>query len=165
MIIITSLVLSFFLASTLLKLNFLSIKPYPNINKNKPIFEIKENLLYRYEIHRYAALAEITDLQENQTNLNLGVSVDVENFNFGKMPKTSKAYKSVNMTNNGNKEYTIKVYSFGNISDLLEIESVVKLMPKENKELGIVLVTDIDTKEGNYTGEIVFVTEIPKKVF
>jgi len=125
-------------------------------------FSIEKNLLYKFEVHRYPAFINVTKKSENLT---LGLSIDPNVFNFGKIPLTEeikrvRKFLTVSSLNDSGK---VKIYFFGNISKYLKAsENNFYINKNQNKTIEIWFEVSKDLKEGYYFGEIRVLVIIPK---
>jgi len=126
-------------------------------------FEKKENLFFTHEIIRYYSRTEIKKFEPNRTIEKLGINVDDWYIDFGRMPQGYFGHKTINLTNSKTEPYRIRVYALGNISELIYFgKNDFFIKSGENIQLHVDMKTDMDTKPGNYTGEIDVVISIPK---
>ncbi len=142
----------------------LRLKSSITLNGTTRIFEQKENILFRYEIIRYATRLNVTEFSHNKTTKELGMNLDPTNLYLGRIPISSSSEKTLNLTNNLNESYKMNFFVFGNISKLIKLEKEIIIKPGENIEYLIIAKTDLTTPAGMYTGEIDIVTIIPKNL-
>lgn len=118
---------------------------------NKYKFEKFENVLFKYEIHRYPAIIQI--IKENKT---IGISTDVNALNFGKISKIEgieRIRKFINFTSNDYSKISIEFH--GNISKYLKAtKNNFYLKPFQNITIEIIFDMKNVKDFGIYSGEV-----------
>lgn len=110
--------------------------------------ERRENILLVYNIIKYPTKVEIVD----KNNLNIGISLDEQIIDFGRMSEGMSGKKYINIINDKDYIYKIHLASFGNISKMITFEKNNFLI-ESNKTLNISISLNASSP-GNYTGEI-----------
>ena len=111
-----------------------------------------ENFFFVYERMRYPARVQITEKGEA---LNIGISVDPWNLDFGVLPKGVNNKRFINLANHKNKIYKVSLVSRGNISSMISFsENNFLLHEGEEEKVSVFLNSSLSEKVGNYTGEV-----------
>jgi len=135
------------------------------IPRENRTFERKEGIFFNKEITIYPSNVEIVEYLPNQSKLQIGVTIETWNINFGVLPEGVDGRRYLNLDNIEEGRYKILIKSAGNISSMINIdEDEFYLSPGEYRQVPVFLNTT-GSKSGNYTGEIAVITIIPKYSF
>ena len=157
------LIIAFIAAILAVSLIFAS-QPYPGpktLAKNQTL-DSYENALFKYEINRYPANAEVSNVSAK--NLSIGFSIDPWNLNFGIVP-TDGSYgrRFITLKNSESEDVFIQLRSSGDIVPFVEFNrNDFVLKNGDSAPVEIVFRTKKDTPVGNYGGEIDVIVRQPK---
>lgn len=121
-----------------------------------------ENALFKYEINRYPANAEVSNV--SRENLSIGFSIDPWNLNFGIVP-TDGSYgrRFITLKNSEADDVIIQLRSNGDIVPFVEFNRNDFVLKKgDSAPIEIVFRTKKDTPVGKYDGEIDVIIRQPK---
>ena len=119
-------------------------------------FDKYENLIYKYEVHRYPAKTIIVNYTGNLT---FGISSETNILHFGKVPLVKgveKIRKMINLYNSNEEPVKILISFSGNISKLLSSSKnnfILNSQGNSTVEIALNLNRD-DIKIGTYSGEV-----------
>ncbi|MBU4300211.1 MAG: hypothetical protein ABIF85_03215 [Nanoarchaeota archaeon] len=125
---------------------------------------IDENMLFSYEINRYPARVEISNVSGQ--NITMGFALDPESINFGIIPRGGNLGKRfITLENVAEGPSKIMLTAYGNISPMVKFSENNFLLQKDApKPIEIILETKNDTALGNYSGEIDIIVKKPKNI-
>ena len=130
-------------------------------------FENSTDLFFYYGITKYPTNVEITEPEPQESNLLIGISVDLWDLSFGIIPSGGNFGKrSLILTNTQNRDAKVNLKIYGNISPMVNFsKNNFILHTNETVTIDVFCRTIDTTLEGNYTGEIDIIVKYPKYEF
>lgn len=121
-----------------------------------------ENMLFSYEINRYPARVQISNVSGQ--NITLGFALDPGSLDFGIVPRGGNMGKRfITLQNVAEEKSEITLVAYGNIAPMVKFSDNNFLLQKGvPKPVEIILQTKNGTALGNYTGEIDIIVKKPK---
>lgn len=115
----------------------------------------RQSLYFDYEITQIPASAKVTH-EINLTGIDIGVSIDPWDLNFGSIPRGgSFGTRKILLRNLKDEPAKIGLYSSGNISPLVKFQDdSFVLQPGQELNTEINLITGKNTELGSYNGRI-----------
>lgn len=112
------------------------------------------------EMARYPITADVTN---NLQDLELGVSIDADRIDFGRLPaREMTAEKSVTVTNNDGQLMRVRAYATGNITDYMRVSPETVTIPEgATQDINMELETTNKTVPGRYEGVLVVEEQTP----
>lgn len=128
----------------------------------------KEGILFTENIIRYPASVNITKVNTSEINMSqnistrLGLAPTADDINFGNILLYMRSTRVLTLTNNGKKAAKVKIYAYGNISDMLIYKKERIIEPNSESRIKLMLNA---TTPGIKKGEIDLVIKSPKYFF
>ncbi len=140
----------------------------PNVgpaNVSSNILESRQNPFFIETVERYPMSVEVVNTSEK---ISLGVVAEAEIFRFGRINLGTQSRKVMTMRNPSNRAAKVRLYVFGSIANITRIgrwnmnwtekrEYVIGPHQNISIEVGVEGIYP-----GNYTGELVVLSRIPK---
>ena len=142
----------------------LNYVPVPKEFVKNITIDTYSNFFYSYEVMRYPTDAEVTDLEEGQERIGVGVVTDPWNLRFGSIPLGSGSSRYLELMNVGEGDAQIIFRAHGNISRYVGFsKNKFVLSPRDNITIKVTFhPTLVSGAFGNFTGEIERIVKIPR---
>jgi hypothetical protein len=132
---------------------------------NKTV-EKSEDIFFMYETIKYPALAYIKGLNNDSSDVKVGISGETWHLNFGFIPVGINQVKFFDLYNPRDIEIKVDIVTYGNISSIVSFDKnnfIIK--PNETTKISIFLNTSKVIVPGEYVGEVDLNTIKPKYKF